>query len=102
MLFLLSITLLYFTLLTCILTTLLFCRDYIDFLEDLEEDPQYRTNVNIYRDEAKMVTSASSPNDDDDEDLPQVSLEEMLQDLNIGAQTTAAAVLEEGGDVMME
>ena len=23
--------------------------DYTDFLEDLEEDPQYRLNINIYK-----------------------------------------------------
>ena len=27
--------------------------DYNDFLEDLEEDPELRTNVNIYRDPNK-------------------------------------------------
>lgn len=59
-----------------------FCRDYTDFLEDLEEDPQYRTNINIYRDEVKMATAPASGNDET-ADLPQVSLEEMLEDLNI-------------------
>jgi len=28
---------------------LIVCRDYNDFLEDLEEDPSYRQNINIYK-----------------------------------------------------
>lgn len=63
-------------------TALAFCRDYTDFLEDLEEDPQYRTNINIYRDEVKMAAVVGSGNDEAAE-LPQVSIEEMLEDLNI-------------------
>ncbi|KAG0724939.1 60S ribosomal export protein NMD3 [Chionoecetes opilio] len=64
--------------------------DYTDFLEDLEEDPQYRTNVNIYRDEAKRV-AAAVPGNDEAADLPQVSLEEMLEDLILEGGAGAVA-----------
>lgn len=54
--------------------------DYTDFLEDLEEDPQYRTNINIYRDDAKM---AKQDTESEAGEIPQVGLEEMLDDLHI-------------------
>ncbi|XP_028405919.1 60S ribosomal export protein NMD3-like [Dendronephthya gigantea] len=52
-------------------------RDYDDFLEDLEEDKTYRQNVNIYKDSSKAGVSSNT------DDLPEVSLEEMLDDLNL-------------------
>lgn len=68
-------------------------RDYTDFLEDLEEDLQYRTNVNIYRDNAKQVALDS---ESDVGELPQVDLEEMLEDLHIGDDPTGG----EGAEMM--
>lgn len=52
--------------------------DYRDFLEDLEEDPDYRQNINIYRN-AERHTAVES--DSDAEDMPHISLQEMLDDL---------------------
>lgn len=63
----------------------LFFRDYVDFLEDLEEDPQYRANVNIYRDSEKMATSDTAS---EVGDMPQVGVEEMLEDLHIADDPT--------------
>ena len=57
-------------------------RDYEDFLEDLEEDPLVRENINIYKDE-KQLTRQQQDVDDDDDEVPEISLEEMLDDLNI-------------------
>jgi len=56
-------------------------RDYMEFLDDLEADPTYRQNVNIFKDPANINT----PVDDDDADptAPQITLEEMLDDLHI-------------------
>lgn len=59
--------------------------DYNEFMEDLEEDCVLRQNVNIYKDLAKinnemMVDSEELPNDN----LPVITLDEMLDDLNIG------------------
>ncbi|XP_069939784.1 60S ribosomal export protein NMD3 [Cherax quadricarinatus] len=66
-------------------------KDYTDFLEDLEEDPQYRTNVNIYRDVTKM---ASDDCESEAGEIPQVSLEEMLDDLHIGDSPTGGEAAE--------
>ncbi|XP_064093527.1 60S ribosomal export protein NMD3-like [Macrobrachium nipponense] len=54
--------------------------DYTDFLEDLEEDPQYRAKFNIYQKDKEIPASGF---ESENEDLPQVGLEEMLQDLNV-------------------
>ncbi|XP_071528653.1 60S ribosomal export protein NMD3 [Panulirus ornatus] len=67
--------------------------DYTDFLEDLEEDPQYRSNVNIYRDKAKQVAVDI---ESELEELPEVTLEEMLDDLHIGDDPTGG----EGAEMM--
>lgn len=67
-------------------------RDYTDFLEDLEEDPQYRTNVNIYRDESKVAAVPEAA--DEAVELPQVSLEEMLEDLVLDGGAAAKSVEE--------
>ncbi|XP_064652153.1 60S ribosomal export protein NMD3-like [Lineus longissimus] len=69
-------------------------RDYNDFLEDLEEDPAIRQNVNIYRDAAKVTVETET--DTDDDDLPQISLQEMLDDLHIVEDATGG----EGADMM--
>lgn len=58
--------------------------DYNEFMEDLEEDSVLRQNVNIYKDVSKinnamMVDSEELP----DNNLPVITLEEMLDDLNI-------------------
>lgn len=55
--------------------------DYHEFLDDLEEDPAMRQNVNIFKDASKMI-----PVDTDDEcdpSMPRITLEEMLDDLVI-------------------
>ena len=56
--------------------------EYVGFMEDIEEDPAMRQFINIYKDKERNV-----PVDEDDdaaEDLPQVTLAEMLDDLDIG------------------
>ncbi|KFM68812.1 60S ribosomal export protein NMD3, partial [Stegodyphus mimosarum] len=64
-------------------------RDYVDFLEDLEEDVEYRQNVNIYKDPTKLAVDSTEVNDD----APQITLQDMLDDLNLNADATG----EEGG-----
>ena len=63
--------------------------EYNDFLEDLEEDPELRKNVNVYKDAAKI--SGEMPVDQEsisDGDIPQITLAEMLDDLDIGSNET--------------
>ncbi|XP_064456114.1 60S ribosomal export protein NMD3-like [Ornithodoros turicata] len=54
-------------------------RDYTAFLEELEEDPAFRQNVNIYKDHDKVAVDT----DDDDGDAPRITLQEMMDDLAI-------------------
>ena len=59
-------------------------RDYEDFLQDLEEDPAYRESVNIYKDSAKIKMAVEAGEEtDNDEERPQISLQEMLDDLTL-------------------
>jgi nonsense-mediated mRNA decay protein 3 len=67
-------------------------RDYNDFLEDLEEDVAYRQNVNIF----KAGNVAVEPSETDDEDIPRVTLAEMLEDLHIADDATGG----EGASMM--
>ena len=54
-------------------------RDYNDFLDDLEEDPMFRQNVNIFKDENKIPVDT----DEIDPSLPRITLAEMLDDMVI-------------------
>ena len=63
-------------------TTVIFFSDYLEFLDDLEEDPAYRQNVNIFRDKSKEQI-AVDVDDLGDETIPHITLDEMLDDLNL-------------------
>lgn len=54
-------------------------RDYNEFLDDLEEDPAFRQNINIFKDAKKIAVDI----DELDPSLPRITLAEMLDDLNI-------------------
>lgn len=56
-----------------------FHRDYNEFLDDLEEDPELRQNVNIFKDSSKIMPVDT--NDMVDPAEPRITLEEMLDDL---------------------
>ncbi|KAJ9584723.1 hypothetical protein L9F63_020928, partial [Diploptera punctata] len=57
--------------------------DYMEFLDDLEEDPELRTCVNIYRDKRKQQQMAVDVDDLDDPTTPYITLDEMLDDLDL-------------------
>merc|ERR1711953_883116 len=68
--------------------------EYVGFMEDIEEDPAMRQFINIYKDKERNV-----PVDEDDEaapDMPQVTLAEMLDDLDIGAEAGLGSEDEDG------
>lgn len=67
--------------LNCFFFNAHFFSDYNEFLEDLEEDPALRQNVNIFKDSTKQV--AVDCYDQIDTTIPHVTLEEMLDDLVI-------------------
>lgn len=58
-------------------------REFMDFLEDLEEDPVLRQNVNIYADKEKMDSMMAVDTDELEDDAPKITLQEMLEDLVI-------------------
>jgi len=70
--------------------------EYTAFLEDLEEDPESRVHINVYKDNKKVIVD-----EDDDEDLedeiPKISLAEMLDEMAIHSDATG-----QDGDSMME
>uniref|UniRef100_A0A182N7U0 60S ribosomal export protein NMD3 n=1 Tax=Anopheles dirus TaxID=7168 RepID=A0A182N7U0_9DIPT len=59
--------------------------EYNEFLEDLEEDPELRQNVNIFKDKNKTQMPVDT-NDMDDPSVPRITLEEMLYDLVLDDQ----------------
>ncbi|KAJ2318191.1 ribosome-binding protein, partial [Coemansia sp. RSA 2681] len=60
--------------------------DFETFLRDLEEDPELRQSINLYKDSSavKRPTTDMMNDDDADEEAPEVPLEELLEDLTIG------------------
>ncbi|XP_074656149.1 60S ribosomal export protein NMD3-like [Tubulanus polymorphus] len=70
-------------------------RDYNDFLNDLEEDVDYRQNVDIYLDREKVAVETDDSEYGDE--APKISLQEMLDDLHISNDATGGE-----GDDMIE
>ena len=78
-----------------------FFSDYTEFLEDLEEDPVLRQNVNVYKgissplwelsitcyllDERKINQTGNSMENEEanDDDIPRIGLDEMLADMTM-------------------
>lgn len=61
------------------INTISISRDYNEFLDDLEEDPAFRQNINIFKAANKIAVDI----DEIDPALPRITLAEMLDDLNI-------------------
>ncbi|XP_052562110.1 60S ribosomal export protein NMD3-like [Culex pipiens pallens] len=55
--------------------------DCNEFLEDLEEDPEMRQNVDIFKDAARQQSVPVDVNDMADPSVPRITLEELLDDL---------------------
>jgi len=86
-------------------------QEYEEFMQDLEEDPEMRAQINLYRDpEADRraaaqaaqaaASGAASGGDGDgdgeeaeDDDFPDVGLEELLDELTLGADEPEADAL---------
>lgn len=59
-------------------------REYEEFLAELEEEPATRQQINIYKDPAKLNKPIAVDADDlADPSVPEITLEEMLDDLTI-------------------
>jgi len=63
--------------------------DFNEFLDDLEDDPAMRQNVNIFKDPKKQQIPVSV-DDMLDPSIPQITLDEMMDDLNIGPDVEMA------------
>lgn len=55
--------------------------DYNEFLDELEEDPALRQNINIFKDTTKQISVDA--NEMADPSMPHITLAEMLDDLQI-------------------
>lgn len=55
-------------------------KDYLDFLEDLEEDPKARENVNIYKDTRKKKNEKMDEDEGGESDYPKIDLQEMIDE----------------------
>lgn len=64
----------------CLIISIAFYSEYNEFLDDLEEDPEMRQNINIFRDVQKQIPVDTN---EIDPSIPQITLEEMLDDLVI-------------------
>jgi len=63
-------------------------RDYEGFVRDLEEDPELRSQVNLYKEKnaENIVTFYKKQQEEEmeaDEEFPEVALEELLEDLTL-------------------
>jgi nonsense-mediated mRNA decay protein 3 len=53
------------------------------FMQDLEEDPEMRSKIALYRDpNYKAQKASSNAMTDDDESVPEVPLEELLDEMH--------------------
>lgn len=58
--------------------------DYQAFLEDIEEDPEYRKQINVYRDTSKPINNNNNGQSmEEDNNYPHITLAEMLDDLHL-------------------
>ncbi|CAG8747792.1 1961_t:CDS:2, partial [Racocetra persica] len=59
-------------------------QDYEMFLRDLEEDSELRQNINLYKASDTMdIDTIVEENNDEEDDFPEVKLEELLDDLTL-------------------
>jgi nonsense-mediated mRNA decay protein 3 len=66
-------------------------RDFEEFQRELEEDPELRANVNVYRrPKAAGDVSAAMSEVDPSERPPEIPLDELLDGLTLGAATSVA------------
>lgn len=57
-------------------------RDYEIFLQQLEEDEELRQTINLYKAGENPVHNHTDAEDDDDEEAPEIALDELLDELD--------------------
>ncbi len=53
------------------------------FYQELEEDEETRAHVQIFKDENAINANAYAASGDDDDDVPEVPIEELLDELSL-------------------
>ncbi|SCW03873.1 LAFE_0H00914g1_1 [Lachancea fermentati] len=57
-------------------------KDYELFLQELEEDAEMRQTINMYKNRTHQVTADGEMDEDEDEDAPQIDIDELLDELD--------------------
>ena len=71
----------------------------MEFLEELEEDPKTRACVNVYHDTDKEAAAAPVEGLEElEHDAPTISVEEMLNELDIGGEASGSGEQREDAD----
>ncbi|KAJ1975633.1 ribosome-binding protein [Dimargaris xerosporica] len=67
-------------------------QDYELFLRDLEEDPELRANINLYKadDAQSVMTDGGTDMDETEADFPEVQLHELMNELDINDESDDA------------
>lgn len=58
-------------------------------MAELEEDPTCRQDINIYKNPVKIAPTIAVDSDEVDPSVPEITLEEMLDDLTINDEEMA-------------
>ncbi|KAG0164902.1 hypothetical protein DFQ28_003534 [Apophysomyces sp. BC1034] len=53
------------------------------FMRDIEEDPEFRSNMNIFKNQEPVPQNNDMTDNEEEEDFPEISLEEMLDEMQI-------------------
>ncbi|CAH0482201.1 unnamed protein product [Peronospora belbahrii] len=69
-------------------------QDYEQFLDDLEEDKEMRSQINLYKDETKQTTETNAM-EEDDVAAPTVELHELLDDMTMKEDQWTSQVISE-------
>lgn len=75
-------------------------RDLERFMEDIEEDPEMRAAINVYRDpNASTAMDVDADTAGEEEEMPKISLEELLEDMTLGDSRRQLAGSNRHGDL---
>ena len=80
-------------------------KDFEDFMQDLEENPDMRGEINLYKDpqykppqKSSEATDEMSLSDSDDDDFPEIQLSELLDSVHLTAKQPSTTSGQGGGE----
>lgn len=65
--------------------------DYEEFMQDLEEDPELRSKINLYARESKQPQAVMDDEDSEDDQFPEIAMEELLTEMDSVALDASSA-----------